>query len=206
MPIHAPGPTLFSSIPFKHLGGKGHGGGHDVNASLNLTAMVDMMTMLVVFLLMTFSATGEILMVQKGLVLPDSETKMQLLRAPIVTITKDAITFNGEPMADPRTILAEQGGIEKKLIDLDARLRAEKAKYWQEYANAPPELKRQMDGINPMTSKPDPTYTLAGRLIMQADKDIDAKVINRVLVTCYGDPGDPLYPNVMFAVNQRKRK
>lgn len=190
MPVHTPGPELFKSIPFEHLGGKGHGGKKSVYASLNLTAMVDMMTMLVVFLLMTFSATGEILMVQKGIVLPDAENKAELLRAPIVTITNDAITFNGEPMADPRAIMADTS-IETKIIDLYERLKAERIKFEDQYLQA--SNKNEMD-------------KLRGLLILQADRNTDAKVLNRVLQTAYGDPGDPLYPNIMFAINQRKRR
>jgi len=122
MPIHSPGPRLLSSVPFKHLGGKGQHGRKSVLASLNLTALVDMMTMLVVFLLMTFSATGEILMVQKGLTLPDAAQKEELKRAPIVCITADAITFNGEPMADPRTLAADTS-MEWKIVELYERLK-----------------------------------------------------------------------------------
>lgn len=192
MPIHVTGPRLFSSIPFKHLGGKGGHGSKGVNATLNLTAMVDMMTMLVVFLLITFSSTGELLMVQKGIVLPDAENKTELLRAPIITITKDAITFNGEPMADPRAIVADTS-IEPKIIDLYERLKAESIKFNDQYLSAGGNDREQMD-------------KLKGLLILQADKDTDAKVLNRVLHTAYGDPGDPLYPNIMFAINQRKKR
>jgi hypothetical protein len=204
MPIHSPHPHLYESIPFKHLGGKGKMGKKVVTASLNLTAMVDMMTMLVVFLLMTFSATGEILMVQKGIVLPDATNKSQLLRAPIITITKDAITFNGEPMADPRTILADTS-IEPRIIDLYERLKAEHIKFEDEYLNASPEMKAAMDGRDDK-GNPDPSKGLRGLVILQADKDTDAKVLNRVLHTAYGDPADPLYPNVMFAINQRSAR
>ena len=41
-----------------------------------------MMTMLVIFLLMSFSATGEILFVQKNIVLPDAQNWTDLERAP----------------------------------------------------------------------------------------------------------------------------
>jgi biopolymer transport protein ExbD len=182
MPIHAPGPRLYSSIPFKHLGGKDAHGQKSVFASLNLTALVDMMTMLVVFLLMTFSATGEILMVQKGLTLPDASNKDQLKRAPIVTITADAITFNGEPMADPRTI-ANDTSMEWKIIELYERLKVEKT---------------QLE----LTTDEEAKNNLRGLLILQADKTVDAKVLNRVMKTCYAAE----YPNIMFAVNQRARR
>jgi biopolymer transport protein ExbD len=182
MPIHPPGPRLFESIPFKHLGGKGKHGQKSVMASLNLTALVDMMTMLVVFLLMTFSATGEILMVQKGLTLPDAAQKEELKRAPIVCITADAITFNGEPMADPRS-LASDTSLEWKIVELYERLKVEKQAL---------ELSGNEDQKN----------SLRGLLILQADKTVDAKVLNRVMKTCYAAE----YPNIMFAVNQRARK
>jgi biopolymer transport protein ExbD len=165
-------------VPFEHLGGKGKTGRKGVTAVLNLTALVDMMTMLVVFLLMTFSATGEILMVQKGLTLPDATQKEALKRAPIVTITGDAITFNGEPMADPRTIAADTS-MEWKITELYERLRVEKTQL---------EL-----------STNDKKEELRGLLILQADKTVDAKVLNRVMKTCYAAE----YPNIMFAVNQR---
>jgi biopolymer transport protein ExbD len=182
MPIHAPGPRLFESIPFKHLGGKGKHGQKSVMASLNLTALVDMMTMLVVFLLMTFSATGEILMVQKGLTLPDAAQKEELKRAPIVCITADAITFNGEPMADPRTLIADTS-MEWKIVELYERLKVEK---------------QQLE----LSTNDEQKNQLRGLLILQADKGVDAKVLNRVMKTCYAAE----YPNIMFAVNQRARK
>jgi len=182
MPIHSPGPRLFDSVPFKHLGGKGKHGRKSVLASLNLTALVDMMTMLVVFLLMTFSATGEILMVQKGLTLPDAAQKEELKRAPIVTITADAVTFNGEPMADPRTLAADTS-TEWKIIELYERLKVEKQAL-------------------ELSSNDDQKNALRGLLILQADRQVDAKVLNRVMKTCYAAE----YPNIMFAVNQRARK
>src|SRR3954462_11504555 len=116
MPIKAPGPRLGHSVPFKHLGGKGHGK-KGVYASLNLTAMVDMMTMLVVFLLSTFSASGEILMSQKGVELPTARNDKDLERAPIITVTADTIAFKGEPVADPRTIMDDTSN-EQRIVEL----------------------------------------------------------------------------------------
>jgi hypothetical protein len=40
---------------------------------------------------------------------------------------------------------------------------------------------------------------MRGFLILQADKLVDAKVLNRVLKTAYAAE----YPNIMFAINQR---
>ena len=57
----------------------------------------------------------------------------------------------------------------------------------QEYCKNPPP--------NP---KPD-EICLEGLLILQADKDTPAKILNRILRTSYAAE----YPNVMFAVNRR---
>ena len=183
MPISVPGPRLGSSIPFAHLGGKGSYGKKSVFASLNLTAMVDMMTMLVVFLLSTFSASGEILMSQKGIELPEGINNKDLERAPIISITQDSIAFKGDPVADPRTI-AEDTSLEWKIVELYDRLQI--ARYEFERQDIPEEQKA----------------ALRGMLVLQADKNIEAKVLNRVMKTCYAAE----YPNIMFAVNQRARK
>ena len=74
MPINAPTGHLFHSINLEVAKTKlGHGGRKKVNSDLNLVAYIDMMTMLVIFLLMSFSASGEILFVQKNITLPDAQ-------------------------------------------------------------------------------------------------------------------------------------
>lgn len=180
MPVHVPGPELGHSIPFKFLGGKGKHGKKNVSASLNLTAFVDMMTILVTFLLMTFSASGEILMTQKGMELPDATNKDELKRSPIITVTQDAITFNGEPMADPRTLLSDNS-MEWKIIELYERLKVEKTQF--ELVSLPEEEKAAIRGF----------------LILQADKTVDAKILNRIMKTAYAAE----YPNIMFAINAK---
>jgi biopolymer transport protein ExbD len=187
MSVHVPGPRLGSSIPFKHLGGKGGHGRKGVYAGLNLTAMVDMMTMLVVFLLSTFSASGEILMSQKGLDLPQGINDKALERAPIVSITRDAISFtrSGEEsatVADPRTISEDQS-LEWKIVELYDRLQI--ASWDFEKQDMPEEQRRQLRGL----------------LVLQADKTVEAKVLNRVMKTAYAAN----YPNIMFAINKKAR-
>jgi biopolymer transport protein ExbD len=181
MPVHAPGPRLFSSIPFKHLANKGAGSRKDVNAYLNLTAMVDMMTMLVVFLLSTFSATGELLLQQKGLELPEALNDKDLQRAPFIAITRDSISFKGEPVADPKAIVEDESP-EWKIIELYDRLQLEQWNF--EKADMPEDKRRQLKGL----------------IILQADKSVDAKVLNRVMKTAYAAQ----YTDVMFAITKAK--
>src|SRR5439155_10670655 len=64
-------------------------------ASLMLTSLVDMFTIIVIFLLMNFSANGEVLYMSKDIKLPDAYHGAQLDRAPVISISPDAVTFDG---------------------------------------------------------------------------------------------------------------
>jgi len=213
MPVHAPGPRLYSSIPFQHLAGGGKGGGRkSANVSLNVVPFVDMMTILTTFLLMTFSATGEIIMSQKGVTLPDATNKDQLRKAPVIVVSPDAITFNGEGMGDPRALEADTS-MEWKIVELYERLRAEKTAFEMNFDQMSDGEKKKCrcpagsycseSGDRCEPGDPPPTaMCLRGLLILQADKGTSAKVINRVLKTSYAAD----YRNIMFAINQRSRK
>ena len=197
MPVNKPGPRLFSSIPFKHLAQVGEGGGDAVNVSLNVTPFVDMMTILVSFLLMVFSASGELIAAQKGLSLPDATNKDKLKQSPIIVVTNDRVTFQGEDMKDVASLLEDES-MEWKIIELYDRLR-------QEYQNF------EKNGYDKLTSdekafcdtkavNPKPhEICLKGLLILQADKNTPAKVLNRVIKTANAAE----YKNIMFAVNQK---
>src|SRR5690348_7427127 len=105
MPVHAAGPRLYRSVPFKHLVKKSGGGPRSSNISLNLTPFVDMMTVLVTFLLMVFSSTGQLLEAQKGLDLPIAESRDTLQQAPVIIVTKSEITFQGQLIATVDNVL-----------------------------------------------------------------------------------------------------
>ena len=103
MPVHSAGSRLYHSVPFKHLVKKAGSaaGGRASNISLNLVPFVDMMTMLVCFLLMVFSASGELLQAQRGLDLPTAESKQTLQQAPVIIVLPYAFSRNiAMPPAD----------------------------------------------------------------------------------------------------------
>src|SRR5215470_4005498 len=94
-----PGPRLRRFIPLKFVRSRGSGK-RSMYADLNLTSMVDMLTILVVFLLQTFSASGELLSVQKNIVLPEAQNFKDLEQAPIIAVSKDSVTIDGRAVAD----------------------------------------------------------------------------------------------------------
>ena len=205
MAIHPAGPRLYSSIPFRHLAQVGRGSGRAVNVALNVTPFVDMMTILVTFLLMVFSASGELLSAQQGLQLPNATSKDKLKRAPVIIVTRDTITFEGQQMAEVANVEAEEG-MEFKIVTLYERLRAEHRNFLLEGKAQLPEIEQGYCANPPVDAKGEVIVSpkghqicLEGLLILQADKDTSAKVLNRVIKTAYAAE----YPNIMFAVNRR---
>jgi biopolymer transport protein ExbD len=198
MPIQTPGPRLYGALPFKHLAqGARQGSSRPVDVHLNVVPFVDMMTILVCFLLMVFSASGELISAQRGLVLPDATNKETLKRAPIIIVTRDTISFNGTGVASVDRIMAEEG-MEWKIVELYDRLRQEKTSFKLTGFDKLPPVEKEYCTSPPEHPTPD-KICIDGLLVLQADKDTPSKVLNRVLKTAYAAE----YPNVMFAVNRR---
>ena len=109
MPVHSAGSRLYRSVPFKHIVKHTGSSAHHAssNISLNLTPFVDMMTILVTFLLMVFSSSGELLQAQKGLELPMAESHDTLQQAPVIIVTKSEITYQGQLVATTESVLRD---------------------------------------------------------------------------------------------------
>jgi biopolymer transport protein ExbD len=194
MPVHTPGPRLGHAIPFKHLAQLGHGGGHGGggNVHLNLTPFVDMMTILVTFLLMVFSASGEILTAQAGLELPAAAQKAEIQRAPVISITTQTITFNNEHMIETPSVFNDTSP-QWKVVELFERMKQEKQLFELDYDGLSDKDKERCESPDPG----DPQKCLRGLAILQADRRVRAKVINRVIKTANAAG----YNNLMFAVD-----
>src|SRR5437868_5318949 len=104
MTIQQPGRRLMHAIQLKFVHKKvtGHGG-RSTNASLSLTSMIDFLVVTVVFLLITFSASGET-PTAKGLKLPDAENTLDMIDAPMVGVTGSLVLVDGNPAGNTRAI------------------------------------------------------------------------------------------------------
>ena len=72
--------------------GPRHGRGkRSITADLLLTALIDAFSILVIFLLMSFSSTGEVLFINKNTELPKSAQAEMLERQPVVKVGKLAV-------------------------------------------------------------------------------------------------------------------
>ncbi len=173
--IKVPGPRLRRFVPLRFVRARGHGR-KSVYAELNLTAMVDMLTILVVFLLQMFSASGE-LSVQRNLVLPDARNFAELQSAEVIAINNQAVTFHDTvvDLAD----LAKDDNSDWKIVPVHDLLIQIKNNW---------ALLHPGEAFNEM-------------LIVQADKGVDFKVLKKLLYTC----GLAGWSNVNFAVRQGGR-
>ncbi|MFN0251911.1 MAG: ExbD/TolR family protein [Kofleriaceae bacterium] len=202
MPVHAAGPRLYRSVPFKHLVRKAGStaGARTSNISLNLVPFVDMMTMLVCFLLMVFSASGELLQAQRGLDLPTAESKQTLQQAPVIIVTKSEITYQGQLIATVESALRDDSPtfkIDALYERLDAA--AKQIKEDVGMGKLPKDLAKACDdaknNIRPQPGRICPD----GLAILQADESTDARLINKIVNTAKAAGFD----NLLFAVKNK---
>jgi len=170
-PGKRPAPRLQRS---KVLGGKIVRGRKGTNAELNVVPMVDMMTMLVIFLLQQFSATGEVLYMQKDIRLPDARHGQMIDQAPTVAISADQVVITGQKVADVADLDRDAGYL--NIPALEERLREDK-KRWDFIHQSDPN--RKWDGI----------------VNIQADQKVPFRIVKRVMYSC----GVAGYFNLNFA-------
>ncbi len=172
MAIKKPGPVLLHHIPLKFVGG-GHGGKKSLDMSIPLVPFIDFLIVLVVFLLMSFSASGELVAQLPSITMPDAHNTVALEPMPIITVDAQVVTLDGSRVADTASLAqtANVDRIEPLIQNLET-------------------LKRNWSILHPADPFP-------ATVIMQADTEIDFRVIKKVMFSA----AQAGYSNVSFAVN-----
>ena len=98
----------------------------------------------------------------KDIKLPDAVHGAQLERAPVISVSPDAVTFDGRQVATTEDLTK---GDLLNVPELEDALREEKRRYEQIHVN-------------------DPDHPFKGLVNVQADKRIQFKVIKRVMFSC----------------------
>jgi biopolymer transport protein ExbD len=136
---------------------------------INVTALVDMMTVLVIFLVMQFNATGEMLFISKDLAMAKALHGKELTRVPILSLDAHSrLYYEGVMLIDQ--IKPTVAGEEPTIAMLQAKLDDNRRR--SEALNGP--KKADEAGVA------DPTTTVN----VQIDKNLDFAVVKRVLFTC----------------------
>jgi biopolymer transport protein ExbD len=203
MAVHAAGPRLYRSVRFHHLVRKtgSAAGTRASNISLNLVPFVDMMTILVCFLLMVFSANGQLLQAQKGLELPIAQTTDTLQEAPVIIVTRNEITYQGQSIITTELALKDDSAAFK--IDLlYERLEAAARKIKEDVGLGRKYDKKLLKACEDARNniRPEPGKVCPdGLAILQADEATDARLINKIVNTAKAAGFD----NLLFAVKNK---
>jgi biopolymer transport protein ExbD len=175
MPINKPGKVLLRGVPLKFVSNKVSGHGRKgTNTEIPLIPFIDFLIVLVVFLLISFSASGELLAQKPNLTMPKAGNVVNLDIAPIIAIDTITVTLDGRRMADTATLAADPKveRIEQMIQDLET-------------------LKRNWSILHPQEPFP-------GQVVLQADVSIDFRVIKKIMFSA----SQAGYANVSFAVNR----
>jgi biopolymer transport protein ExbD len=179
MPIGKPGKVLLSRLPLEFVAKKVQGHGRkSSNTEIPLIPFIDFLIVLVVFLLISFSASGELLAQKPNLTMPKAANVVNLEVSPVVAIDSIVVTLDGRRMADTPTLAADPKieRIEPLIQDLET-------------------LKRNWSILHPQEPFP-------GQVIVQADVAIDYRVIKKIMFSAV----QAGYANVSFAVNRITKK
>lgn len=158
--MRPPGARLLHYLKLRFASRHAHGSKRSTYAELNLTSMVDMLTILVVFLLQTFSASGELYTKGPNMELPKASQYIDLVQMPLVVLTSDALVFEGKQCATRSEL--EMVDPEKMRIDALAEKLEQQRKTFL------------------LTHKPE---EFVGQLMFQADKRDSYKLLHRVWYT-----------------------
>lgn len=109
--VHAPGKRLLHRVPLRFVTERATGHGRrSPSASLNLVSFIDFLVVTVIFLLTTFSPAGEAS--ARGVDVPSAENTLDMVDAPMVTVSGGQILVDGVAAGSTRHI-EELGRMEK---------------------------------------------------------------------------------------------
>jgi len=146
-----------------------------LSASLNLTSMVDFMSVIVIFLLMNFSASGDFTYNQADIVPPEAVSGAELVRVPVIGISATEIIFEQTRVESSRAVLAENEDYTlPRLVDA---------------------LKKEQEAFKDIRKDQE----FDGKILIQADEGIPYKLIRRVFLAA----AKAGYPNISYIVRAK---
>lgn len=153
-------------------------GKRDVTALLSLTAMVDMFTVLVIFLLQNYNATGEILYIPKDVVLPKATSVRELKPAHVITISANEILLDRDVVASFDEIKGTEEWLIPKLKDTLAEALVKSR------AEAEGKLQNKIrDVVETTRGEAEEDPNAWSKVTIQADKGVDFLTVKKVLFT-----------------------
>jgi biopolymer transport protein ExbD len=190
MPIHPPGEKYRYNKMLKKKKGK-----REVAAVLQLTAMVDMFTVLVVFLLQNYNVTGQVLYIPKEVVLPKAEQIKELKPAVVVTISAKEVLLDKTVVITGDQLKAQESwmieSLHKGILEALAKSKDEYERSLQ---------KKLQSAVEAARGESEADKTPWNKVTIQADKGIDFLTVKKVMYTV----SEAGAGEINFAVNKEK--
>jgi biopolymer transport protein ExbD len=174
MAIVAPGKRFGKRLEHSKVFGHGLAGKKSVNSDLNVTPLVDMFVILVLFLIANFSATGEILSMSKNIQLPEAAHTEEITLAPVVQVSRDEVVVSGALIGRVEDLTREDY---LNIPALEEKLR---------------EMKKQFEDLHNAAND---QGAFKGDVNIQADKQVEFRIIKKVMFSC----ASAGYGNISFA-------
>ena len=153
-------------------------GKRDVTTMLSLTAMVDMFTVLVIFLLQNYNTTGEILYIPKEVVLPKASSVKELKPSHVVTISSKEILLDKDVVATFDEVKGNEDWSIPKLKDMLTEALA------RSKIEAEGKLQNKIrDAVENTKGQPTDDANAWSKVTIQSDKGVDFLTIKKVLYT-----------------------
>lgn len=192
MAIYKPGQRHRNHNILKRRGNK-----RAVTAILSLTAMVDMFTVLAIFLLQNYNTTGEVLHIPKEVTLPKAQRVVDLKPSLVITVSSKEILVDKTRVATFEEVKKSTDWVIPKLRD-QTKILLEKAKKEQ---NA--KLKNRLAKVVSTTLGNEAEDKNAWKKVtIQADKNIDYLTLKKIMYSVYEAGGGP----INFAVAKEFKK
>jgi biopolymer transport protein ExbD len=148
--------------------------GRTATAALSLTSLMDVFTILVLYLLVNQSS-GTVLDPPKDVTLPDSIVETQPRETVLISVSNDVVVVQGEPVATVQDILAADGDLIEPIRDRMVQLKA-----------------------NRIGAADEPNDTSTEVTVM-GNKTVHFKVLKRVMSSCTAAG----FTKISLAVNQK---
>lgn len=168
-----------------YVPGKRNRNGHVVSAKrsavavLQLTAMVDMFTVLVVFLLQNYATTNQILPIEENVALPDASAVKELKPSNVVVLSKDGVRVNNVQIAPLEMVRAAEDWMVPGLKENIEKLIQEGEKKKKSLGE---QLRKAMTDAKAQDKKEDEVDDFR-KITIQADKDLDFMTVKKVMYT-----------------------
>ena len=146
---------------------------HQHSGALTLTSMMDILTVLLIFILKSYVAGGDVAVPPPGVQLPNSTAEQAMGSSLVVSIDRQDILVGSERVT---TVAAATAATSPLIAPLAARLR---------------EARLQMDALASRTGEKH-----ARVVTIQGDRDIEFRVLQKVMYTVHQSG----FPEVALAV------